>query len=76
MEINNSKENQKTVKLNLLIVQKTSNFTTKNKKKYYQYILSLKILSVFILHILVKYYYIYNKNSFIFFKKPKEILFL
>ena len=76
MEINNSKENKKIVNLNIIKVPKTSNFTTNNKGKYYQYILSLKILSIFILHILVIYYYIYNKNSFIFFKTRKKIFFL
>ena len=59
--------NKKIIKSNLIKVQAKSNFTKKNKQKYSQYILLLKILSVFILLIIVIYYYIYNKNSFISF---------
>ena len=61
------KINKKKIKSNLIKVQGKYNFSKKNKQKYSQYILSLKILSVFILLIIVIYYYIYNKNSFISF---------
>ena len=58
MDRNEIKINKKRIESNLIKILTKSNFTTKNKQKYSQYILPLKILSIFILFIIVIYYYI------------------
>ena len=66
MKISKNNRDIKITKPKLVKIVKKQNFIIRNKHKYSsQYILALKIISVFILHTLVIYYYIYNKNSFI-----------
>ena len=66
MKISKNNRDKKITKPKLVKIVKKQNFIIRNKSKYSsQYILTLKIISVFILHTLVIYYYIYNKNSFI-----------
>ena len=66
MKISKNNRDKKITKPKLVKIVKKQNFIIRNKHKYSsQYILTLKIISVFILHTLVIYYYIYNKNSFI-----------
>ena len=66
MKTSKNNRDKKITKPKLVKIVKKQNFKIRNKPKYSsQYILTLKIISVFILHTLVIYYYIYNKNSFI-----------
>ena len=66
MKTSKNNRDKKITKPKLVKIVKKQNFIIRNKPKYSsQYILTLKIISVFILHTLVNYYYIYNKNSFI-----------
>ena len=59
MEINKNKQSKKITNPKLVKIVKKQNFIIRNKHKYSsQYILTLKIISVFILHTLVIYYYI------------------